>query len=178
MRYWLLIAISMFVVGCGKSELNYDSTVMEESRQTEVNHKKLVKAVPPPLFEHSLERETLVRRLKTLNVQNKIMYIYCLGLNGNVVYYGMVQGKVCSLNSLLTTPEQLVAVRMASGSYTMQKMPSPDFDGSYGKNPEGIFWFDPSGGYHEWSGTFYLSDRPEKINTPVSITAAVDMEKK
>ncbi len=96
-----------------------------------------------------------MKRLKTLNVQNKIMYIYCLGMNGNVVYYGIVQGKV------------------------LHKMPSPDFDGSYGKNPEGIFWFDPSGGYHEWgNGSYYLSDRPKKINTPISITATTDLEHK
>lgn len=176
----IVIALALlFAAACSgcSSEVNYDSTVMQESRQTEENHKRLVKATPPPSFDHSLERENLVRRLKTLNVQNKVMYISCLGMNGNVVFSGVVQGKVSSLNSLLTTPEQIAGIK-TSGGYRLEKMPSPDFDGSYGKNPEGVFWFSPDGAYFEWSGPYFLSDRPVKINTPVSLMAAVDLEKK
>ncbi len=177
----LLLFVPLFVFGCQPSQQPAgNTTVLIEGRQTEENQKKLATATPPPQFEHSLERDNLVARLKTLNVQNKIMYIFCMSLDGKVVYSGLVQGKVSSLNSLLTTPDQLVWTSgytdHSNGHY--EKMPSPDFDGSYGKNPDGIFWFAPDGGYHEWSGTYLLSDRPEKVNTPISITATVDLEKK
>lgn len=169
MKKFILVGIVCVLCGCGR-----DNTVMVEAKQTEENHKRLVKATPPPQFEHSLERENLVRRLKTLNVQNKVMYIYLMTWDGKVVGHDVVQGKVSSLNSLLTTPEQLVSYN-GSG---YQKMPSPDFDGSYGKNPEGIFWFTPDGEYCEWNGLYFLSDRPRKINTPISLSSTVDLEKK
>lgn len=177
MRKYLTLGLLMAgcAVGCGPPIKSGESTRLE-MEQTENNQKRLAQATPPPQFDHSLERENLVRRLKILNVQNKTMYIYCMGLNGNVVYHGMVQGKVSSLNSLLTTPEQIAFMRDPRGGYIQEKLPSPDFDGSYGKNPEGVFWFSPDGGYHEWSGTYYLSDRPEKIAVPISIVSTVDLQ--
>lgn len=161
--------LMVFLVGC-YGETNRNSTVMQESRQTEYNHKNLVNATPPPVFERSLERENLVRRLKTLNVQNKIMYIHCVSKTGQLVKYSPVQGKVSSLNSLLTTPEQIVTVETPN-KYITEKMPSPDLDGSYGVNPNGVFWFGPDGSYNEWVGDYFLSDRPQKINTPVVLQA-------
>jgi hypothetical protein len=167
--------------GCQKSHtIDGDATVLKEGKLTEENHARLVKAQPPPMFDYSLERENLIKKLKLMNTQNRIFYIYCLGMNGNVVYHGMVKGKVSSLNSLLTTPEQLIYVGGQDSTRNgVHRMPSPDFDGSYGKNPDGIFWFSPDDRYHEWAGgPYYLSETPEKINTPISITTTVDLEKK
>jgi hypothetical protein len=161
--------------GCGDG-VKTGSTTKKEMEQTESNHAKLVESTPPPQFEHSLERDNLVRRLKALNVQNKIMYIYCMTMDGKVVRYDTVEGKVSSLNSYLTTPEQVVAIPGQSGGITYHVLPSPDFDGSYGKNPEGVFWFNTAGAYCEWSGYYFLSDQPLKINTPITLTANVDVD--
>lgn len=79
---------------------------------------------------------------------------------------------------MLTTPEQVVQVFANGTRIGLERLPSPDLDGSYGENPQGIFWFSPDGGYHEWSGMYYMSDRPERVNTPISLTATVDLEKK
>lgn len=175
---FVILSICLCVAGCGKSyTIDGDATVLKEGKLTEDNHARLVKNQPPPQFEHSLERENLIKKLKVMNSQNRVFYIYCLGMNGNVVYHGMVKGKVSSLNSLLTTHEQLVRVSEA-GSFKIHKLPSPDLDGSYGANPSGVFWFDPADKYHEWTGTYYLSETPDKINTPISITSNVDLEKK
>jgi len=35
---------------------------------------------------------------------------------------------------------------------------SPDFDGTYGENPHGVFWFTPDGTYMEWNGNYFISD--------------------
>lgn len=42
-------------------------------------------------------------------------------------------------------------------------MESPDFDGSYGDNGEGIFFFLTDGTYMEWNGKYFLSDEPVKL---------------
>lgn len=175
----LLIAVllSSLAAGCYKANVVGDGsgvTVLEEAALTEKNHKKLVAATPAPTFDTSLERENLVRRLKHMNVQNRIMYVHVIGMNGNVVISSQVQGKVSSLNSLLTTDKQIV--RLAGGQTAV--LPSPDFDGSYGKNPEGVFWFTPDGEYMETTLYYIVTDRPHKINTPISISTTVDMEKK
>jgi len=175
---WFIIAI-ISTPGCGKGQvMDGDITVLKEGALTEKNQRQLFAAQPPPTFDYSLERENLIKKLKLMNKQNAVFYIYCLGLNGNVVYHGMVKGKVSSLNSLLTTPEQLVSLVNVRNGTGVHRMPSPDFDGSYGKNPEGVFWFDPADQYHEWTGTYYLSQMPERINTPISITSSLDQEKK
>ena len=171
------ICIPFAIVGCQRT-LNTGGTTKTEMEQTEANHRRLVASTPPPTFDHSLERENLVRRLKELNVQNKVMYIYLMTMDGKVVAQDLVQGKPSSLNSLLTTPEQVVSIPVAGGGYHYAKLPSPDFDGSYGKNPEGIFYFTPDGAYREWSGTYLLSSRPMTVHTPISLQATVDLEKK
>jgi hypothetical protein len=175
------IPLGILLSGCSPARVVHgDITVLKEGVLTEENQKRLFAAQPPPTFDYSLERENLIKKLKLMNSQNRIFYIYCLGMNGNIVYHGMVKGKVSSLNSLLTTPEQLVNLRgVNSEGSGVHRMPSPDFDGSYGKNPEGVFWFDTADQYHEWSGgPYYLSQIPEKINTPISITTNIDLEKK
>lgn len=164
--------------GCG-GDLDTGSTTKTEMEQTESNHRKLVASTPPPQFDHSLERENLVRRLKALNVQNKTSYIYLLSLDGSVVANYVVKGKVSSLNSALTTPEQVVAIPRRTGNErTYHVLPSPDFDGSYGNNPEGIFFFTADDTYVEWSGTYLLADKPLKITSPVKLQANIDLEKK
>ncbi len=176
---FLSVMLPVLLTGCGGCPpIKTGESAKLEMEQTEANQEKLAAATPPPQFDRSLERENLVRRLTTLNVQNKVMYIYCLGLNGNVVFSSTVQGKVSSLNSLLTTPEQVAFMKDPRGGFIQEKLPSPDFDGSYGKNPEGVFWFNTDGAYCEWSGIYFLSDRPVTVKTPVSLTAAVDLEKK
>lgn len=169
----------LFLVGCGSRTVvvTGDST-MEEMEQTEKNQAKLAKATPPPQFDYSLERENLVRKLKTWNVRNKVSYIYLLSNDGNVIANYVVHGKVSSLNSFLTTPQQVVSIpNRALQGYTQHVLPSPDFDGSYGDNPKGIFFFTTSEAYVEWTGQYLLSDQPLKITSPIKLLTTVDLEK-
>jgi hypothetical protein len=171
---WLAV-VAALVGGCG-GDLNYSGTALEESKLTEANQRRLTAATPPPQFERSLERENLVARLQALNVANKVGYVYILGDQGQVVAHYAIRGKVSSLNSLLTTPEQFVGVKV-QGSYRMEKMPSPDFDGSYGKNPEGIFFFTTDGALVETTLKYVYLDRPMRVTTPVTLHATVDLER-
>jgi hypothetical protein len=144
--------------GCNDVKTGQSTKV--EMEQTETNQQRLATAQPPPQIAVSLERKNLIERLKRLNTENKIGYVYLMSKSGSVMAFYTISGKVSSLNSLLTTPEQVS--RVNGYSFTL---PSPDFDGSYGKNPEGIFFFTTSGALVEWSGDYMFSDQPLKMST-------------
>jgi hypothetical protein len=98
-----------------------------------------------------------------------------------VIASWVINGKVSSLNSLLTTPEQPVHIRTPGADRNVTlAMPSPDFDGSYGSNPNGNFFFDVKDQMTEIvlaGGIIICTETPMKINTPVSLTAEIPLEK-
>lgn len=47
---------------------------------------------------------------------------------------------------------------MVWGDNGQNVIESPDFDGTYGENPHGVFWFTPDGTYMEWNGNYFISD--------------------
>ena len=153
-----LVLVFTFLTGCN----NLESTARKEKKITEKNQEKLLKAVPPPELETSLERKNLVKRLTRFNEENKISYIYTISHSGSIILFTTVKGKVSSVNSLLTIPE----VYDHNGAV----LPSPDLDGSYGSNGNAIFWFDSNDVYHEWNGEYHLVDEPLKLTSaPVLI---------
>lgn len=127
--------------------VNTGLSTKTEMEQTEANQQRLAAAQPPPQIKVSLERKNLIQKLERLNSENRIGYVYLLSKSGSVMAFYTIKGKVSSLNSFLTTPEQvtLVCQSVAGGRQCSQPvLPSPDFDGSYGKNPDGIFFFTTS----------------------------------
>ena len=160
-------------MGCsGCEDVKTGDSTKLEMEQTEVNQERLVKAVPPPVLTDSLERHNLRNRLERLNKADAIGYVYLLSQDGKIVAYYTVRGKVSSLDSYLTTTTQVVKVPLAGG-YQLHDLPSPDFDGSYGKNPEGIFFFTTEGAYVEWTGHYLYSDQPLKLTQPPVLVMSV-----
>jgi len=156
-----LVALAFFT-GC--DSVKTGESTRKEMEQTEANHSRLVKAVPPPQITTSQERKNLVERLKRFNVDNKVSYIYLVNY-GKVMAHYTVKGKVSSVNSLLTTPEQIVTT-WHSGNRHTNVIPSPDLDGSYGSNGDAIFFFTTEGVYVEWNGDYMLCDQPLHLATP------------
>lgn len=161
-------------------------SALAEMQTVEENQKRLMGAIPPPKLQTSLERKNLVRRLERVNTENMVSYIYLLD-HGKVVAYHTVSGKVSSLNSYLTAMEQIIekgtrdySGNGASWDKTYITIESPDHDGSYGKNSDGIFFFTTSGAYVEWSGTYFWSDKPMKLSQPPELVEIVggDVESK
>lgn len=167
--------------GC-HSDINTSGTVVDELKDTEANQKRLRAAYPLPKLEHSLELENLLKRLERINRSNRVAYVYCLSSDGHVVASWVINGKMSSLNSLLTTPEQVAALKGVVGDgYHYATLPSPDYDGSYGKNPEGVFMFDVRQQMTEivlGGGMVICTETPLKINVPVSLSAVVDPEER
>lgn len=178
-----IIGIALLAFGCDDPQAPTDSSQKKEEQSTEDNQQRLINADPIPQFDKSLERENLIARLKTLNVQNKTGYVYLIGYGGEVIAQYTVRGKVSSLNSYLTTDQQIVArsfgTDMQAGAPHTDGfvVGSPDLDGSYGKNPEGIFFYTTDGTYVEWSGGYLYADKPLKVMTAVKLEATVDLNK-
>ena len=88
--------------------------------------------------------------------------------------YYTAQGKVSSINSRLTQEEQVIR-----GDYGYRDgnpnvvVGSPQLDGSYGTNGDGVFFFTTEGAYVEWNGEYIVSDFPLKITTPVELVREI-----
>ncbi len=158
----------------GDNSTKTGDTQREEASLTEANQSVLLKSgAPIPKLKTSLERENLKKRAEFINDANRLGYVYLLSDMGSVISQYTVKGKVSSLNSLLTTPQQIVDDPFASMGDGGQVVDSPDLDGSYGTNPEGIFFFTTEGVYVEWSGKYIYSSEQMDVQTPVSLTRTI-----
>jgi hypothetical protein len=148
------------------TDIKVGDTFGFEQKFTEKNQQRLVKANPNPTLDRSLERENLIRRYEFLNDQNKIFYVYLIDY-GKVMGYYTAKGKISSVNSRLTQEEQVI--RGKHGCCDSNKnvvVGSPQLDGSYGTNGDGIFFFTTEGAYVEWNGMYLVSDFPLSMQTP------------
>lgn len=156
-----------------ENEGSSGDTQMAEAKHTEINHGKLVKSTPPPMLTRSLERENLKHRLEFLNNENQLFYVYLLGNDGGVIMYCTAKGKVSSVNSKLTTGEQIIKSPFGYGGNGGGNMgiplESPSLDGSYGTNGDGIFFFTTNDVYVEWNGKYIVSSEPLTLSIPASI---------
>src|SRR2546423_379222 len=84
-----------------------NGTQFQEQKLTEDNQAVLDNNQPAPRISHSLERDNLIKRINFLNNANQLGYVYLLSLDGKVVAVYTIKGKVSSINSYLTTSEQL-----------------------------------------------------------------------
>lgn len=166
-----LLAGIVFVSGCSDhSTLDTGATQQQEAKITEDTQTKLIQAVPPPVMTTSLERVNLKKRLEFLNKDDGMLYVALLSNDGKVLAT-YVTHKVSSVNSLLTTPNQIVPDPFyTSGNNHGLVVSSPDLDGSYGTNGNGIFFFTTDGAYIEWNGLYLESSQPFTLNTPPVLT--------
>lgn len=171
----VLFAIMSFTLtGCdglfGGSQKSTGASTKKEMEQTEINHQRLVKVTPPPKIMKSQERINLSKRLERFNTDAKVSYIYLISF-GKVMGFYTVKGKVSSVNSLLTTPQQILEISVGGGSGPNPAIaiPSPDLDGSYGSNGDAIFFFTTDDTYVEWNDKYMLVDKPLKMSTPPAL---------
>jgi hypothetical protein len=172
----LLALLMVSMTGCITVPTQPQPTTTKEQITTEANQQTLVSAQPLPTISKSLERENLIKRIKLLNDESKVFYVYLINY-GKVMAFYTAQGKVSSLNAYLTGKEQIV--RNPYRSYTSEYgenyflMESPDLDGTYGQNTDGIFFFTTEGAYVEYRGDYMVSDFPLKLSTPPELVKNV-----
>lgn len=154
---------ALLLAGCEPSKPQPPDTSTANARAVESNQQRLQTVIPAPQLDTSLERANLAERLQRINQQNMSGYIYLLSY-GRVVAEYAVRGKVTSLNAYLMAGERVTTAEVDQGEFwgtTAVSVEQPDYDGAYGKNAEGIFFFTAeSNAYVEWAGDYLFSDQP------------------
>lgn len=162
MKKTLALVFCVLFIGCSDYE---ETTVAIEQARTETNQAKLLKVQPPMQLDWSLERENINKRTTLWNDPNKVAYIYLVDY-GKVMTFYTIKGKVSSVNSQISNPDQLVRADVYGSGYKTHRMPSPAEDGSYGTNGDAVFFFTTDGTYVEWNGSYMLCDKPLQLSTP------------
>ncbi len=130
----------------------------QERKAAEASQQKLMQSAPIPILPISQERNNLVKRATRINVQNLSSCVILFTPSGAVVGKFAVNGKVSSLNSYLLPGDY--RDRGTGGTGEAIALESPDIDGAYGKNAEGVFFFDAvTDAYIEWGGPYFWSDQ-------------------
>ncbi len=168
--------IASALVGCG-ANAPATNTQRQEQATTEAQQTIHLKSVPPPRLDTSLERMNLVKRLERFNDPSKVSYIYLVNFGKVMAFYTM-KGKVSSVNSLLTTPDQIKSFAHPAGGDHSVVIASPDLDGSYGTNGDAVFFFTTDDTYVEWQGDYMLCDKPLKLATPPEMVIQLNAEAK
>ena len=169
------------IYACGtgffETPCNQDTTYQQEQQAVNQNQLKMLKAVPIPQLQTSQERVNQKRKAELFNDENKLSYIYLVSY-GKVMAFYTVKGKVSSLNTYMVPMEKLVDNNGEKCSYSNSSggcyvVESPDIDGTYGTNPDGIFFFTTEGAYVEWKGDYMMSDQPLKLTTQPELVRQV-----
>lgn len=160
----VLMIVSFLAAGC-YSPSSSDIVVATEQEDQLQNQASLSNNQKPPSLSWSLERQNLIERVNRWNDPNKVSYIYLLSDNGVIMGFFAIKGKVSSLNSYLTGSQTFINDPTCYGEgCSSLLMESPDYDGSYGDNGQGVFFFLTDGTYMEWNGMYLLADQPLKLS--------------
>lgn len=178
-KYFLLAFIPLFAItlaGCSY-QTQAVSSQKEAQAKLEETQKRLQESVPVPTINNSQTRKAISERARLFDAENKVTYIYLVSY-GKVMAFYPVKGQVVSLRSYLTPVEKIVAANgdacngqgfgNCSGGDGDQGyvVATPDLDGTYGDNADGIFFFTAdTNAYVEWKGDYMVSDQPLKLST-------------
>lgn len=158
------------------------TTNQVEQSTAESNHERLISQVPIPQIKDSLERRNVAKRAETFNNSDKISYVYLVSF-GKVMSFHTAKGKISSLESYMNPTERLVDSNGNKckrdwvsnvGFEPCYALSAPEIDGTYGSNPEGIFFFTTEGAYVEWNGEYMVSDQPLKLTTPPELVREIE----
>lgn len=174
-RFAVLFAImGLFLISCGGSGIDTGDTTKEEMEFTEKNQVRLIKSVPPPELQTSLERINLKRYLQEINKEDRISYIYLISY-GKVMAFYTLKGKVTYCSSKLTTRDQVIEVgtHRSSGGFSRHVVESPGLDGSYGPSEDAIFFWTTEGVLVQWRGDYMWCSEPLKMTTPPELVRQI-----
>jgi hypothetical protein len=179
-----LIAGILMMSGCTTIPNADQTSQNKEQKIMEDNQQQLIDTAPAPSLTKSLERENIANRLKLLNDDSKVFYVYLIDY-GKIMGFYTAKGKVSSLNSFMTPMQRIIkdancandfsSTDRSGGCYFV--VDAPDQDGSYGMNDNGVFFFTTEGAYVEWHGDYLVSDQALKLSEPVAMVMEIKDKK-
>lgn len=155
--------VGVLLSACGPVGTPPDAAVRQEVAQ---------QAVDVPEVKNFVERQNIANRQELFDNPAQVSWIYCLAQNGQIVFYGPVQGKVTSSGKRLE-PKSLSGpsgdyytrgTLEFDGKWTTERIQA---DGTFGDSDQYVYWFDPAGNYFQWSGPYFLTSVPIKIDNAV-----------
>jgi hypothetical protein len=176
----LFLVMCLFLSACEVIP-SQPSTQKIEQTKVENNQQTLIQNQPVPQITKSLERENIINRLNLLNDESKVFYVYLVSY-GKVMAFYTAKGKVTSLNSYINSQQRVVNDENCNNAYGGEGsskrecyfvIDTPDIDGSYGENADGVFFFTTEGAYVEWVGEYMVSDFPLKLTQPAELVKEV-----
>ena len=164
----LIAAMTILLTGC----IEMDGAEADRAKTQRIGTTLAGNQPTPTDIEYSLERYNLIRRAYWVNGQREkavnlpspvtLPLGYLVIFNDNaIIAQFTVEGKVSSLQNYLTP----VSEWYEGGSYRNDWL--ADTDGTFGDNPEGIFFFTVDGKYVEWNGEYLYSDIAIFVENPI-----------
>lgn len=170
---WIFVAL-VLLAGCNTPPKTNNSGASHRLEEgiTEQNQDKLNAARNMQTFTDQIHDSTeminLQKRILLFNDPNRISYVCEILPVGIVLACYTIRGKATFVSSALSTQQQIVKDPYCNNGTGYGScgvvVESPQLDGSYGSNGDGMFWFDSNGAYHEWNGLYELSTVPFVIN--------------
>jgi hypothetical protein len=168
----LALSVALAVVATTAGSCSTTSEDRKAAQQTSADQqKKYERAVPFPASDlnNPLDRENLSEYLRRNNDPKRVSYVYILSMDGKVITYYTIKGKVTSVSSQLLPQDDIVDP--CSADYCPTVVDSAGDDGTYGGNEPGVFAFTTDGTLVTWTNDYIQSDRPLDIKTPVTLVA-------
>lgn len=158
----LLLTTSLLAACSESSTPSAQQTMDEQNKKKQEQAAKVMNTVEVPTFNYSVERENIAKRLEVTNDPNLLQWIYPMSA-GRVIGRFPVRGKVTSGSKRLTSTE--MKIKIDGGQYDQDTfVEAPDEMGAYGSSGDYVFWFDPSGQYHQHRGDYFLTTEPYKLD--------------
>ncbi len=130
--------------------------------------------VPKNSKGHTVEQQNLYERQEVTTDPAKVMWIHLISLDGQIIRRMPVRGKVTSSGKRLEPTKVVVDPHDAGGTFPrynghyVDELLQPD--GTYGSSDPYIYWFDPTGRYHQWGTAgglgYLLTDYPINLENP------------
>jgi hypothetical protein len=178
----IAIACALTLAACTGTNSGSSQAAVNASNSTaQTEYNEFTTAVPYPYTtcttggtctanppSNPLERENLAKRLTTYNSKGDTNYVYIMTFSGQVIGYYVIEGKVSSTGSEMTSTQQVTNCgnqNKGDGGGCSVTDAIGD-DGSYG--PEeggqfGVFFFTSSGTLVETDQPFLVSSEPIAI---------------
>lgn len=176
MMLGVVAVIAMSLAACSYTPAQ-PSARQQADQAAASNQLTLTTAVPIPVLKTSLERQNLAERAKFLNNQAFVSCVYLYAENGSMVAFYPVKYKVSSLNSYMLPGDTADWRQKGTDGIAAITVESPDIDGAYGQNADGVFFFTAdTNEYVEWHGDYLYTSGCSKATSSTLLTQEVPNE--
>jgi len=179
MHRWVLSFMLIMVLGVMTSCFGEQMPQVSESGAKQVED---MYQVPKNANGNTAEQQNIEDRIKVTNDPTKVLWIHLIALDGKIIRRMPVSCKVTSSGKRLESRHAADSYQgypnSGHGSFATDEFIQPD--GTFGHSDNYIYWFDPTGRYHQYGTAggigYLLTDYPIDLANPIDeITGLYNM---